>query len=218
MMRGNYSGTPTHCVTILQGIKDKMPNAQVDYIQGCDIEKDYLQFPKMHLVNGNGKKGFYAEYYASTDWTGETVRTENLTEINFMTDGGYGFGAGVPSSDFTARYTGKFTSDFDGQLCFSMNGTSYTVKVNGKTIGEFYPKPLSFKFVPGMELTDEQRKELMSSGLFRWRGGDDFITDVKAGETYDIEILYKSAAAGSSSRLNIDMVERRTTEVDQINH
>ncbi len=216
MMRGNYSGTPTHCVTILQGIKDKMPNAQVDYIQGCDIEKDYLQFPKMHLVNGNGKKGFYAEYYASTDWTGETVRTENLTEINFMTDGGYGFGAGVPSSDFTARYTGKFTSDFDGQLCFSMNGTSYTVKVNGKTIGEFYPKPLSFKFVPGMELTDEQRKELMSSGLFRWRGGDDFITDVKAGETYDIEILYKSAAAGSSSRLNIDMVERRTTEFEQL--
>ncbi len=27
MMRGNYSGVPTHCTTILEGLKKAMPNA-----------------------------------------------------------------------------------------------------------------------------------------------------------------------------------------------
>lgn len=165
MMRGNYSGTPTHCVTILQGIKAKMPNAQVEYIKGCEIENEYVQVPKMNKVKGtNGKEGFYSEYFASTDWTGNTVRTDNVTKIDFMTDGGYGFGAGVPSSDFTARYKGTFTSDFTGQLCFSVRGGNYKVLVDGNVVTE--RKPLSFKFTPGMQLTEEQRKELQANNPF----------------------------------------------------
>ncbi len=216
MMRGNYSGTPTHCVTILQGIRAKVPEAQVDYIKGCEIESEYIQVPKMYLVKGNGNDGFYSEYYATTDWTGKVVRTDNTTEINYMTDGGYGFGEGVPSSDFTARYTGKITSDFTGKLCFAVSGNSYTVKVNGDTIGDSRPKPLSFQFTPGMELTEAQRKELMESGMFRRRGPHVIMQDVVAGETYDIEILYKSAAAGTNSRLNINVYERRVAEFDEL--
>ena len=216
MMRGNYSGTPTHCVTILQGIKNKMPQAQVDYVRGCEIENEYIQVPKMQLVRGNGKEGFYSEYFASTDWSGNPVRKENLTRINFMTDGGYGFGQGVPSHDFTARYTGKFTSDFTGQLCFAVSGTTYFVKVNGETIGEFNPKPLSFTFTPGMQLTEAQRQELQQSGMFRRRGPNIISKDVVKGETYDIEILFKSASEGTNSRLNIDLYERRLAEFDDL--
>ncbi|MCQ2246838.1 MAG: glycoside hydrolase family 3 C-terminal domain-containing protein [Bacteroidaceae bacterium] len=217
MMRGNYSGTPTHCITILQGIKDKMPNAQIDYIKGCEIENEYIQFPKMQLINANGKEGLYAEYFASTDWSGTPVRTENLTAINFMTDGGYGFGEGVPSSDFTARYTGKITADFTGELCFNISATSYSIKVNGETIGEFFPKPLSFTFTPGMELTEEQQKELAASGIFRrFRGGEQVLKNVEKGKTYDIEILFKSASAGTNSRLNLNVYERRKAEFDEL--
>ena len=215
MMRGNYSGTPTHCITLLQGIKDKLPGAQVDWIKGCDIENEYIMIPKMPLVKANGKDGFYAEYFASNDWTGETVRTDNLTAINFMTDGGYGFGDGVPSSDFTARYTGKVTPDFTGDLCLSINGTQYVVKINGETVAEF-PKKLSFQFVPGMELTAEQQAELRASGAFGRRGPREIITEVKQGETYDVEILYKSATAGQNSRLSIDVTERRKAEFDEL--
>ncbi|MBQ0022236.1 MAG: glycoside hydrolase family 3 C-terminal domain-containing protein [Prevotellaceae bacterium] len=216
MMRGNYSGTPTHCVTILQGIKNKMPNAQVDYIKGCEIENEYIQVPKMQLIKGNGKDGFYCEYYASTDWTGNTVRTDNATTINYMTDGGYGFGAGVPSSDFTARYTGKFTSDFTGDLCISISGTSYTVMMDGDSIGSSNPKPLSFTFTPGMELTEAQRQELMASGMFRRRGPNVIMKSVEAGKTYDLEILFKSAAAGSNSRLTVDVYQRRIAEFEEL--
>ena len=221
MMRGNYSGTPTHCVTILQGIKAKMPNAQVEYIKGCEIENEYVQVPKMNKVKGtNGKEGFYSEYFASTDWTGNTVRTDNVTKIDFMTDGGYGFGAGVPSSDFTARYKGTFTSDFTGQLCFSVRGGNYKVLVDGNVVTE--RKPLSFKFTPGMQLTEEQRKELMANNPFGGgfggfgRRASDPHADVEAGKTYEIEILYKSETAGTNSNLNVNMYERKIAEFDDV--
>jgi len=216
MMRGNYSGTPTHCVTLLQGIKDKMPNAQVDWIKGCDIENEYIMIPKMQLVNAENKAGFYAQYYASEDWSGETVRTENLTSINMMTDGGYGFGDGVPASDFTARYKGEMVSDFDGQLCVSVSGNEYEVKVNGESLSKF-PVKLSFQFRPGMELTAEQQAELAASGMgFGRRGPREIYKDVKKGEKYAIEILYKAAKAGQNSRLSIDVTERRKAEFDEL--
>ena len=227
VLHGNYSGTPTHTVTILQGIKDKLPNAQVDYIHGCDIDNEYVQKPKMQLVSAKGQPGFYSEYYASKDWTGNTVNTGNVTAINFTTDGGYGFGAGVPSSDFTARYTGEFKSDFTGQLSFSIRGNNYTLKVNDKVIADQNPKPLSFTYTPGMQLTEAQRQELMQNnpfgggfgggfGGFR-RGGAPAVTyDVVAGETYNIEILYKSATAGTNSNLNVDMFERAVIEFDDL--
>ena len=222
MIRGNYSGTPTHTVTILQGIKNKMPDAQVDYIRGCEIENEYIQVPKMQLIKGtNGKDGFYSEYYASTDWTGNTVRTDNVTKIDFMTDGGYGFGEGVPSSDFTARYTGKFTSDFTGDLSFAVRGGCYTVKVNGEVVTE--RKPLSFKFTPGMQLTEAQRQELMQNNPFGGGGFGGFGRrqadphySVEAGKTYDIEILYKSETAGTNSNLNVNIYERKIAEFDEL--
>ncbi|MCQ2076086.1 MAG: glycoside hydrolase family 3 C-terminal domain-containing protein [Bacteroidaceae bacterium] len=222
MMRGNYSGTPTHCITILQGIKAKMPNAQVEYIKGCEIENEYIQVPKMKKVIGtNGKPGLYSEYFASPDWTGNTVRTDNVTKIDFMTDGGYGFGEGVPSSDFTARYTGKFTSDFTGELCFAVRANNYKVLVNGEVVTE--RKPLSFKYTPGMQLTEAQQQELRANrgggfGGFGFGFGrrNDPHANVEAGQTYDIEILYKSETEGTNSSLNVNMYERKIAEFSEL--
>lgn len=36
MMWGNYNGTPSHTVTILEGIRRKLPDAEVAYARGCD--------------------------------------------------------------------------------------------------------------------------------------------------------------------------------------
>lgn len=215
MQRGNYSGTPTHCVTILQGIKNKMPDAEVRYIRGCDIDNDYIQVPKTTVANG--QEGFLAEYYASNDWTGNTVNVSNVKRIDFMTDGGYGFGNGVPSHDFTARYTGTMVADFTGQLSFQLKGNNFNVKINGESIGGYDPKPLSFKFVPGMELTEAQQKELRENSPWAARMGKTVTTDVKKGETYNIEILYKSATGeGSSSNFNVSIFQRKLAEFEDV--
>ena len=46
MMLGNYNGTPTHVVTILDGIKAAYPNASVYYERGCDLVEGYVQQPR----------------------------------------------------------------------------------------------------------------------------------------------------------------------------
>lgn len=215
MQRGNYSGSPTHCVTILQGIKDKMPNAEIKHIKGCEIDNDYIQIPKQ--TTANGEEGFHAEYFASTDWTGNIVNTGNVKRIDFMTDGGYGFGNNVPSHDFTARYTATLVADFTGELCLHLKGNNFTVKVNGKEIGGYNPKPLSFKFVPGMQLTDAQQKELAENNPFAMRMGKMLSANVTKGEKYNIEILYKSAMGeGSSSNFNVSVFQRKLAEFDEI--
>ena len=214
MIRGNYSGTPTHQVTILQGIQNKLPNANIIYERGSEIENEFLQIPQLQNVKSGEEKGFVAKYYGNTGWEGEPLKTVNVETINFQTEGGYGFGDGVPTYDFTAKYTGTYTPDYTGTLCFSIRANNFVLNVNGKKIGEYAPRPLSFTFTPGMQLTEEQQKELRAS--FMGRRGSILSMDVKKGETYNIEIDYKSAAQGTVSNISVDMYERKLAQFDEL--
>lgn len=214
MIRGNYSGTPTHQVTILQGIQNKLPNANIIYERGSEIESEYLQVPQIMNVKSGDAKGFVAKYYNNTEWSGEPIKTVNVESIDFRTEGGYGFGDGVPTYDFTAQYSGTYTPNFTGTLCFSIRANNFVLNVNGKKIGEYAPRPLSFTFTPGMQLTEEQQKELRES--FRGRRGSLLSMDVKEGETYEIEIDYKSAAQGTVSNIFVDLYERKLAQFDDL--
>lgn len=46
MMLGNYNGTPTHVVTILDGIKNAYPDAEINYERGCDLVEGFVFVPK----------------------------------------------------------------------------------------------------------------------------------------------------------------------------
>lgn len=214
MMRGNYSGSPTHCITILQGLKNKLPNTRIISERGSEIDSDYLQIPQMHLVNHDGQKGFLAQYYAKPDFSGEIINTSHAEVINFRTEGGYGFGKDVPASDFSAKYSGTYVPDFTGTLCFSVRGDSYVLKVNNKKIGEYVPKELSFKYTPGMNLTEAQRREFTES--MKGRRGSIYTLQVKEGETYQIALDYKSGKEGSVSHLSVDMYERKLAVFEEL--
>ena len=214
MMRGNYSGSPTHCITILQGLKNKLPNTRIISERGSEIDSDYLQIPQMHLVNHDGQKGFFAQYYAKPDFSGEIINTSHAEVINFRTEGGYGFGKDVPASDFSAKYSGTYVPDFTGTLCFSVRGDSYVLKVNNKKIGEYVPKELSFKYTPGMNLTEAQRREFTES--MKGRRGSIYTLQVKEGETYQIALDYKSGKEGSVSHLSVDMYERKLAVFEEL--
>lgn len=201
MMRGNYSGTPTHCVTILQGIQNKLPNAKIISDKGCEIEFDYLQLPQGQNIKSDNKVGFKAEYYGNRSFEGEPIVVAHAENIDFQTEGGYGFGNGVPTFDFTARYTAKYTADFTGKLMLNIRGTEFVAKVNGEVVGEHHPAKLSFEFVPGMELTEAQRQELMIQFFRRPKA---IVADVEQGKTYDLEILYTSDKEGQVSRLSVE--------------
>ena len=190
VMRGNYSGSPTHYVSILQGLKNRLPEAEITYIRGCEVEDEYMKYPKMQLVTSDGEKGFKAQYFNNKDWSGAPAVTEMLEEIDQHTEGGYGFGEGVAAFDFTAKYTGEIVPDFTGSLCFDIRSNDCTVKLNGKTIGN-----AAFSFF--------RRQNLI-------------IADVKEGEKYSIELLYKSGPEGGMSMMGLSLYERKLAEFDDI--
>ena len=71
MMLGNYNGTPSHTVTILEGIKAAYPDAEVTYERGCDLVEGYV------YVDPRLRRGFRAENY-------EGLSAEQMAEIQRM--------------------------------------------------------------------------------------------------------------------------------------
>lgn len=53
MLWANYNGFPTHTVTILEGIRNKVPEAEVIYEQGCDHTGDSLTVSKNNRIPVN---------------------------------------------------------------------------------------------------------------------------------------------------------------------
>ncbi len=193
VMRGNYSGTPTHYVSILKGIRDALPDAEIIVERGSEIENEYLQYPKTQLVTFGGKPGFKAEYYGNTNLSGKPIVTSQVEKIDFRTEGGYGFGDGVPTADFSARYTGELVPDFTGNLCFDVRSNNCEIRVDGKSLG----------------VSD-------FSSFFR-RGPQQVISlDVVEGRKYIVEFVYKSGTIGGMSMVTANLIQRKLAEFDEL--
>ncbi|MGY5354599.1 glycoside hydrolase family 3 C-terminal domain-containing protein [Wenyingzhuangia sp. IMCC45467] len=87
---GNYSGNPSHPVTILQGIKNKLtPNTNVLYAQGTQLAKGVPAMqviPSIYFQTENGKQGLTAEYFNNKDWEGKPLFTRTDDQVNFNWD------------------------------------------------------------------------------------------------------------------------------------
>ncbi|HEY5054767.1 MAG TPA: glycoside hydrolase family 3 N-terminal domain-containing protein, partial [Acidobacteriaceae bacterium] len=60
---GNYAGTPTHIVSVMDGLKAEFPNVTFTYIPGTQfIRPDGTPVPNLALTTPDGKPGLKAEY------------------------------------------------------------------------------------------------------------------------------------------------------------
>jgi len=60
---GNYAGTPTHIVSVMEGLKAEFPNASITYIPGTQfLRSDGTPVPNNYLTTPDGKPGLKAEY------------------------------------------------------------------------------------------------------------------------------------------------------------
>jgi beta-glucosidase len=83
VLLGNYNGTPTHTVSLLEGLKAEFPGATITYIPGTQfLREDGEPVPNNLLTTPDGKPGLQAEY---ADW------------------GGIDFGPGVKPKPITTR-------------------------------------------------------------------------------------------------------------------
>ena len=63
VLLGNYNGTPTHTVSVLEGMKAEFPDAKINYVPGTQfLSNQGSPVPASALTTPDGKPGLKAEY------------------------------------------------------------------------------------------------------------------------------------------------------------
>jgi beta-glucosidase len=133
---GNYNGTPSSVKTVYQGIKEKLPNAEVTYEKAINFTNDtllaYEDLGAQYQVDGH--RGFRAEYFDHRDLTGNPVTRyeENLTH---SWQEGEEVTGSIKARDFSARYSTNFTATNGAGTTFEIEGDDgYRLLINGKEV------------------------------------------------------------------------------------
>ncbi|MCQ2144532.1 MAG: glycoside hydrolase family 3 C-terminal domain-containing protein [Bacteroidales bacterium] len=172
LLNGEYGGSPTkeHTHSLLDGIRAAVPSTEVVYVKGCELTDEYNTI--QHLAEFNGGKGIHVDFYNDNDLKGQPAVSNDFNKaLNFSTFGAYGFADGVSTDKVSLRASGSYVPDFTGPLSYTISSDNgYVLKVNGKVV----------------EKNAEAGARRMRRGAANYK-----TFDVKAGETYNIEIEYK---------------------------
>ena len=122
MLWANYNGFPSRTVTILEGIRNKVPNAEIIFEQGCNHTDNMMFQDFASNITSGGKTGLTAEFFNNTEFEGEPVHKGIVSEVNYNTGGNTQFAPNVNLTNFTARFSGEFESPISGDVIFNLSG------------------------------------------------------------------------------------------------
>lgn len=133
---GNYNGSPSEIVTILEGIKNKLGNeVEVVYEKAVNFTNDtLLDYTDIsNQVSWNNQKGFYAEYFNNKNLEGSPVLTRYEKTVDHELSEGQILSAPLQSINYSARYSTDFTSARTGEITFELTADDgYRFLVDGK--------------------------------------------------------------------------------------
>jgi len=132
---GNYNGTPSHPVTIFEGIRKKFPASTVIYSQGSSLTGPPLvPIPAEFLQDAKGHRGLTGEYFSGTDLQGSPVLTQTDAGVDFDTKNG--FATKLPRQ-FSVRWTGNLVPKKSGDYDLGFRGTGrYHLWIDNQSVGE----------------------------------------------------------------------------------
>ncbi len=138
MLWGNYNGTPSSTVTILEGIKKKLPQTEIVYEKGCDHVDPWVKTSLYeYLSTGvNGQKGLKVEFYNNNKREGQPAATlTNSIGISYSNGGGTPLAPGVNVENTSSRISGIFTAPYSGPVAFSASASDeYKLFVDDKEV------------------------------------------------------------------------------------
>ncbi len=110
MMLGNYNGFPEKIVTVLDGIKSKLPTEKIVYDKGCDIIEDMITESLFENCSFEGNTGVNATYWNNIELKGNAVAKEQIINpIQLTTAGQNQFSRGVNIKDFSGKYEAVYS-------------------------------------------------------------------------------------------------------------
>lgn len=188
MLWGIYFGQPTHSVTVLEGIQNKL-GGKVRYTKGCDITS--MTESESHfaeLFGSDGKPGMTAKYWNNTKMEGKPVAETRYTgQLNLDNGGNTAFAPGVEMENFTTQYTGYIIPKEDGTLEFNyFNDDGLRLIVNGDTLANRW----------------KTSRLMYNKKTYK----------VKAGKKYDIQLDYMQLDGSASLSFDVATTHHVTPE------
>ncbi len=190
MQWGNYNGTPSHTITILNGIRAALgPDDKLTYEQGCNWVERTLTKSAFSMCKSVKGPGFIARYWNNMEHTGEPVVTDQLTTpFHLCTSGATVFAPCINLSNFSATYNSVFTPDRSGEVIFDFYSCGSTrLIINGKEVKNFVNK-------------NGSRKQFHTM-------------NVEAGQSYDIEIDFEYYRG--DAQLNFDLGFKEDVDIEK---
>jgi beta-glucosidase len=145
-LQGNYNGPPPSPVYPLSGIEKRFSSSKIFYAQGSSLVEGLampIEHTALHPVSGTGD-GLTAEYFRSTDMSGQPVLTRLDRNINFNWDKVIPVN-GLERNNNAVRWTGTFTPPAPGDYklgvrvnyCYACeNAEGYRLYLDGKIVVE----------------------------------------------------------------------------------
>src|SRR6185437_3347114 len=117
VLLGNYNGTPTHTVSVLEGMKAEFPNAKITYVPGTQfLSSQGEPVPSSLLTTPDGKPGLKAEYSSRTDRVAQpkplASRVESKVDLNDSNVPEQAKGANGLSVEWTGYLNPTATGDY----------------------------------------------------------------------------------------------------------
>ncbi len=193
---GNYYGTPAAPVTVLQGIRQAAPKAEVLYARGADLVEGRDDPTAMPLIEPqylrpsaeSSERGLRGEYFRNRDLSGKPALVRVDPQIVFNWDRGSptdnlqargeaSSEEAVPSDNFSIRWSGQLLPPVSGkyQLQAAAND-GFRLYLDGKLVLDHW--------------RNEDRLSASSVSL-----------DLQAGRAYDLKLEYFDAERDAGVRL-----------------
>jgi beta-glucosidase len=123
VLLGNYSGSPTHIVSVIEGLKAEFPSAQITYVPGTQfLTTRGDPVPAALFTTPEGKPGLKAEYTAGTDAAAKpkSLLTRTEPEVNLTA-------ADLPqslqaNSPFAVHWSGSLNPTESGDYLLGLEG------------------------------------------------------------------------------------------------
>lgn len=130
VLLGNYSGTPTHTVSVLEGMKAAFPNAKITFVPGVQFlsRNAGTPVPPSLFTTPGGQTGIQAQYSGGVPTKPVVTRTERSIDLT---------AASLPTQlqgrhGFFVRWTGFLTPSVTGNYLLGVRANGFAqLRVQG---------------------------------------------------------------------------------------
>lgn len=174
---GNYNGTPVRTITVLDGIKSKMPGNKIFYDKACDLVDNKVLESYAPKCSIDGRQGFKVTYWNNSDLAGDIVADQQLAgPLKLATEGKNEMAPGVKLEGYSAKFETEFTPSKTEEIVFKYGAVgAFEILVNGVSVVKFEDwRKLISKTSYHVEAGKKYKIEIRFTQRYNWQAAIEF--------------------------------------------